>query len=166
MLWIWKFLRGVAAKLLIYMTMACSQQPWLAEQRPLPTKSMVFQPRRGTIDKEKLEGRSRGSGRGAHLRWKETEDAGFCRRAAGDGGESRLGPAWRRRSRGRPTMGTSRICAARPSGAPGVVVFTWRCFVAANRRGQRRRRRRLTRLQRRRRGKAVARAHGSSAGLK
>jgi hypothetical protein len=111
----------------------------------LPAKSMVFRPRRGTIDKGKLEGRSRGSVRGAHLRWKETEAAGFCRRAAGDGGESRLKPAQRRCSRDHPTTGTSRICAARPCGAPGVVVFTWRCFVAANRRGQRRRRRRLTR---------------------
>jgi hypothetical protein len=74
---------------------------------------------------------------------------------------SKRGGAWpaggsvavrRRCSRGRPTTGTSRICAARPCGALGVVVFTWRCFVAANRQGQRQRRRRLTRLQRRRRG--------------
>jgi hypothetical protein len=61
----------------------------------LPAKSMVFRPRRGTIDKGKLEGRSRGSGRSAHLRWIETEAAEFfCRRTTGDGGESRLGLHW------------------------------------------------------------------------
>jgi hypothetical protein len=75
---------------------------------------------------------------------------------AAEGHGDRLVPARRRCSRGRPAMGTSRICAARPCRAQGVVVFAWRCSVAANRRSQRQRRRRSARLQHRQRGAQVA----------
>jgi hypothetical protein len=94
MLCIWKFLRGVAAKLPYLLDDGCSLQPWPAEQG-------AFAGQIDGVPAKERHGRQgetgekvKGSGRSAHLRWKETEAAGFCKRAAGDGGESRLGLHW------------------------------------------------------------------------
>jgi hypothetical protein len=75
----------------------------------LPAKSMVIRPRRGTIDKGKLEGRSRGLGRSAHLRWIETEAAGFLQE-----GDRR----WSRKPARAPLAGSAPVHPRRRAGAP------------------------------------------------